>query len=70
MDGTLDEREKTLIAIGAAVCAHCQPCLAFHVEKARGLGIDSARIRAAIEVGQTVEKGAAAAMKKYAEGLQ
>lgn len=69
MDGTLDDREKALIAIGAAVCAHCQPCLAFHVDKARELGIDPARIRAAIEMGHAVEKGAAAAMRKYADGI-
>ena len=29
----LDERTKELIAIGASVCAHCQPCLTYHVNK-------------------------------------
>jgi len=33
----MDEKTKELIAIGASVGAHCQPCLAWH-EKARELG--------------------------------
>jgi AhpD family alkylhydroperoxidase len=70
MDKKLDEREKTLIAIGAAVCAHCQPCLAHHVEKARELGIDPAHIRAAIEVGNAVEKGSSAAMRKFSDDIR
>ena len=27
----MDERTKELIAIGASVGAHCQPCLTYHV---------------------------------------
>jgi alkylhydroperoxidase/carboxymuconolactone decarboxylase family protein YurZ len=29
----MDERIKELIAIGASVGAHCQPCLTYHVER-------------------------------------
>ena len=61
----MDERTKELIAIGASVGAHCQPCLTYHVEKARELGIDDATIRAAIETGHMVEKGAMSAMRKF-----
>jgi AhpD family alkylhydroperoxidase len=35
----MDERTRELIAIGASVGAHCQPCLTYHVEKARELGM-------------------------------
>ena len=52
----MDERTKELIAIGASVGAHCQPCLTWHVEKAREMGIDDETIRAAIETGHMVEK--------------
>ncbi len=61
----MDERTKELIAIGASVGAHCQPCLTYHVEKARELGIDDESIRAAIETGHMVEKGAMSAMRKF-----
>ena len=65
----MDERTKELIAIGAAVAGHCQPCLAYHVNKAKELGLEEARIRDAIGVGQMVEKGAASAMRKFVEGV-
>ena len=61
----MDEKTKELIAIGASVGAHCQPCLTYHVAKARELGIDSESIRVAIETGHMVEKGAMSAMKKF-----
>jgi len=61
----MDERTKELIAIGASVGAHCQPCLTYHIEKARELGIAQDEIRAAIETGHMVEKGAMSAMRKF-----
>lgn len=61
----MDEKTKELIAIGASVGAHCQPCLTYHVAKARELGIDDEMIRAAIETGHMVEKGAMSAMRKF-----
>jgi AhpD family alkylhydroperoxidase len=61
----MDERTKELIAIGASIGAHCQPCLTYHVEKARELGVNDEEIRAAIETGHMVEKGAMSAMKKF-----
>ena len=61
----MDERTKELIAIGASVGAHCQPCLTYHVEKARELGVEDELIRAAIETGHMVEKGAMSAMRKF-----
>lgn len=65
----MDERTKELIAIGASVGAHCQPCRALHVQKARELGIDDEEIRAAIEAGHMVEKGAMSAMRKYSSSI-
>ncbi len=65
----MDERTKELIAIGASVGAHCQPCLAYHVGKARELGIDDESIRAAIETGHMVEKGAMSAMRKFSASI-
>ena len=65
----MDEKMKELIAIGASVSAHCQPCVTYHVAKARELGIGEDLIREAVSVGQTVEKGAGAAMREFAAKL-
>lgn len=65
----MDEKTKELIAIGAAVAGHCQPCLHYHVAQARGLGVGGEEIREAIEVGQRVERGATAAMRDFAKGV-
>lgn len=65
----MDEKTKELIAVGASVAAHCQPCLRYHVDQALGLGIDRDEIEAAIAVGKTVQKGGLTAMRKYAEEL-
>ena len=66
---TMDEKMKELIAVGASVGAHCQPCLTFHVAKAKEMGIDENEIREAIAVGHMVEKGAMAAMRQFAGGV-
>lgn len=63
----MDDKTMELIAVGASVAAHCQPCLSYHVAKARSLGIDDRQIREAMAVGQRVEKGSAAAMQKFAD---
>lgn len=65
----MDEKMKELIAVGASVCAHCQPCLTFHVAKAKDLGIEEGEIREAIAVGHMVEKGAMSAMRQFAAGI-
>ena len=56
---------KKLVAIGASVGAHCQPCLEYHIQAAVELGIFKEAIRAAVAVGHAVEKGAMSAMEKF-----
>ncbi len=46
--------------------AHCQPCLVYHVGRAKDLGIKDDDIREAISIGHLVEKGAASAMRQFA----
>ena len=65
----MDEKTTELIAIGASVGAHCQPCLSWHVGKARELGIDEETIRDSIEVGHLVEKGAMSAKRAFSADL-
>lgn len=65
----MDEKTKELIAVGASIGAHCQPCLTFHVAKAKELGINENEIREAIAIGHMVEKGAMSAMKEFSAGV-
>jgi len=65
----MDDKTKELIAIGASVTAHCQPCVRFHVSKAKELGLSAELIREAIEIGQMVEQGAGSAMRDFIKEL-
>jgi len=60
----MDEKTRELIAIGASVSAHCQPCLAWHLAKAKEFGVIEEDIRAATELGFMVARGAESAMRK------
>lgn len=65
----MDEKMKELIAIGASVSGHCQPCLTYHLGKAREFGVGEDEIRAAIEVGYMVERGASMAMRGHVDSV-
>ena len=65
----MDENAKELIAIGASLAAHCQPCIKFHIEKARKLGIPDDEINEAIALGRMIQKGAMSAMDRFAESV-
>ncbi len=62
----LDARITELIAIGSSVTANCQPCLQYHVDKARESGASDPDIAQAIAVAKMVRKGAAAKMDNFA----
>lgn len=66
---SFDTKTKELIAIGAAVSAHCQPCLKFHVGKGKEAGLTENEINAAILVGKGIGSGAANEMEKYSNEL-
>lgn len=63
----MDEKTKELIAIGASIAVHCQPCLKYHIEQAVKFGVSLEEINTAISVGKTVEKGALKAMDDFAK---
>jgi len=65
----MDAKTKELIAVGASVAAHCQPCLRFHVDKAVELGVARADIAEAVAVGKMVQKGGLTAMRQFADEL-
>jgi AhpD family alkylhydroperoxidase len=66
---SLDHRIKALVAIGAAVSANCQPCLESTLTLALESGAEAPDIAAAIEVGKTIRRGAAAKMDLFAGNL-
>jgi AhpD family alkylhydroperoxidase len=61
----LDEKTKSLIAIGASVTANCQPCVELHVKRAHENGADEQQINMAIEVALSVRKGSAGKMDDF-----
>ena len=67
---SLDNRITSLISIGVSVGANCQPCLQYHVAKAKENGISEQEIQEAITVGKTVRKGAAYNMDQYIASLR
>ncbi len=66
----LSDKVKELVAVGASITANCQPCLRHHVEKALGFGADPEEVRAAVEVGKRVRKGASAKMDGVVSELE
>ena len=65
----MDERIKELIAIGASVTANCQPCLVYHVDKARQHGVCDDEIAAAVKVGKMVRKGSSHKMDEHIDAV-
>jgi AhpD family alkylhydroperoxidase len=65
----IDDKTRELIAIGASIGANCQPCLQYHVARARRLGADTQEMADAIEIGKQVRKGAGAKMDAHAANL-
>jgi len=66
----LSDKVKELVAVGASITANCQPCLQHHAEKALGFGADSEEVKAAIEVGKRVRKGASAKMDCFSSEIE
>lgn len=56
-----------LVAIGAAIASNCEPCLRFHCDKARKLGVSSEDMMAAVRMAQSVKDAPARAVLQLAE---
>lgn len=68
-EAQLAARERELVALGAAIGAGCEPCLTFHVGKARETGLTVAEIRAAVAVARRVGEASAKNIAMLAERL-
>ncbi|MDD1772581.1 MAG: carboxymuconolactone decarboxylase family protein [Methanomassiliicoccales archaeon] len=65
----MDERTKELVAIGASVAGHCQPCLRHHMAKAKELGISEDDVNAAIRLAKVISENGDKRMMEFTEGL-
>jgi AhpD family alkylhydroperoxidase len=65
----LENRIQALIAVGASVCANCQPCLQSAMAMALENDANEQEITEAIEVGKRIRKGAASQIDKFASEL-
>ncbi len=49
------QQVSELVAIGAAVAAHCEPCLRYHTRLAEQIGVSRADMAAAVRVAENVK---------------
>ncbi len=56
-----------LVAIGAAIASHCEPCFKYHYDQARKLGVSDLDMRYAVDLAQKVKDTPARAMLNLAE---
>lgn len=64
---TYGSQVDELVAIGAAVAANCEPCLDYHVDAARRLGVADADIRRAVATAVRVKEVPARAIRRHAD---
>jgi AhpD family alkylhydroperoxidase len=58
-----------LVAIGAAIAGNCEPCLKYHYNQARKLGVSAEDMQRAVATAQTVKEMPARAMQELAQRL-
>ncbi len=51
----LDPKTRELVAIGVSIGIYCQPCLDFHVKKARELGVTDEEMAEAVRVARDMK---------------
>lgn len=49
------QQVSELVAIGAAIAAHCEPCLRYHTRLAEQIGVSRADMAAAVRVAESVK---------------
>lgn len=69
MGAMLARDHEELVAIGAAVAANCEPCLRYHLRKAREAGLADDQLRAAVAVARRVKETPARLILEAADRL-
>ncbi len=62
----LNDRERELVALGAALASNCIPCVAHHIPKAKKAGVTEAQIAEALAVADQVRQVPAGAVLEAA----
>jgi alkylhydroperoxidase/carboxymuconolactone decarboxylase family protein YurZ len=65
----MDERVSSLITIGASAAVNCRPCLQYWLVQCERLGTSRDEIKAAIEIGLKVNRGAVGQTQTFIETL-
>lgn len=52
----LSNREKRLVALGAAIASNCVPCVEYHIPEARTAGLTDDQIRDAVQIADKVRQ--------------
>lgn len=65
----LSDRERELVALGAAISSNCVPCIEYHVPAARKSGLSEAQIRAAVQLADKVRQAPARKVLQTAQAL-
>jgi 4-carboxymuconolactone decarboxylase len=52
----LSLKERELTALGAAITSNCIPCIEYHIQQARKVGLSDAEILEAVELAEKVRR--------------
>jgi 4-carboxymuconolactone decarboxylase len=62
----LNDREQSLVSLGAALASNCVPCIEFHIPGAKRAGLSDREIAAAIDIADKVRQVPARAVLETA----
>ena len=62
----LNNREKSLVALGAAIASNCVPCVEYHIPGAKRAGLSDTEIDEALEIADKVRQVPARAVLEAA----
>lgn len=62
----LNNREKSLVALGAAIASNCVPCVEYHIPGARRAGLSDIEIGEAVKIADKVRRVPAGAVLETA----
>ncbi len=52
----LNNREKSLVALGAAIASNCVPCVEYHIPGAKRAGLSDAEVGEAVRIADKVRQ--------------
>ena len=63
----LNNRDQSLVALGAALASNCVPCIEYHIPGAKKAGLSDAEIGAAVRIADKIRQVPARAVLEAAE---